>query len=207
MEMAMRRLFLLLTSVLATLAVLGGCGPRRLPAAPADLAGLPFQPGQYVQESYFAPNFKPDEVSYRFDPFTVAPDSDAPVEAFLETFQDELVRAWVAQGLKVEQGNNACLLTGNIQRLSIKGGRLRWLTGRIHASLAISGALTQGEQVLFAFRDQVNVSSPLAPGRAAPREQELLLRQLARETIYHLLNELLLHGATGESARSAITRR
>ncbi len=88
------------------------------------------------------------------------------------------------------------------------GTRLRWLTGRLHASLAIAGTISRGEQVLFAFRDQVNVSSPLAPGPPAPREQELLLRQLARESIHHLLNELLLHGILDESGeKSAITRK
>ena len=192
----MRRLFLLLTSVLAAIAASGGCGPRLLPAAPA---GLPFQPGRYIQESYFAPDFKPDEVSYTFEAFTVAPDGEAPAEAFVKTFQDELVRAWQAQGLKLGPGGNVCLLTGTIQHLSVKGARLRWLTGRLHASLMLSGAVRRGDQVLFAFRDQVNVSSPLAPGPAAPRERELLWRQLAREAIHHLLNELLLHGATGPS--------
>jgi hypothetical protein len=203
MEMAMCRLLLWVTSVLAALAILGACGPRRpLPA------GLPFQPGRYVKESYFAPNFKPDEVSYTFGASTVASADEAPTEEFLKIFQDELVRAWQAQGLKLGPGENACLLTGTIETLAVTGARLRWLTGRLHASLTISGAITRGDQVLFAFRDQVNVSSPLAPGPAAPREQELLLRSLSRESIHHILNELLLHGATGASEeKSAMTRR
>ena len=149
-----------------------------------------------------------DVVSYTFGTFTVAAANQAPAEAFLKIFQDELVRAWQAQGLKLGPGENACQLSGTIEGLAVTGARLRWLTGRVHAELAISGAINRGDQVLFAFRDQVHVSSPLAPGPPAPREQELLLRQLARETIYHILNELLLHGNTGESEpRSAITRR
>lgn len=192
----MRRLCLWVTSVLAALALLGACGPRALPAAPAD---GPLQPGRYVQASYFAPDFQPDEVPYTLGAFTAASTGAVPSEAFLNIFQEELVRAWQAQGLKLGQGEKACLLTGAIGHLAVKGARLRWLTGRIHASLSISGTITRGDQVLFAFQDQVNVSSPLAPGPAAPREQELLLRLLARETITHLLNELLLHGATGGS--------
>ena len=204
MELAMCRCFFLLTSVLTALIALGACGPRPLSATST---GLPFQPGRYVQESYFAPGFKPDEVSYALTAFTVAPGADVSAEAFLNIFQDELVRAWQAQGLKLGQGENVCRLTGTIQDLAVKGTRLRWLTGRQNASLTISGAISHSDQVLFAFRDQVSVSSPLAPGPAAPREQELLLRQLARETINHMLNELLLHGATVDSPRSAMTRR
>jgi hypothetical protein len=195
MEMAMCRLCLWVTSVLAALALFMACGPRARPPAPA---GAPLQPGQYVQASVFAPDFQPDKVSYTLGAFTAAP-NPASAGAFLKIFQDELGRAWKAQGLKLDQGAKACLLTGAIENLAVRGTRLRWLTGRIHASLSISGTITRGDQVLFAFRDQVSVSSPLAPGLAAPREQELLLRQLAREAIFRLLNELLLHGATGAS--------
>jgi len=204
----MCRLCLWVTSVVAALAILGGCGPRLLPAPPADLAGVPLQPGRYVQESSVAPDFNPEGVSYSLGAFTVAGADRAPVETFSKIFQDELARAWQAQGLKLAPGENACLVTGAIRDLSVTGTRVRWLTGRVHASLAISGAITRGGQVLFAFRDQVSVSSPLAPGPPAPREQELLLRQLARESIHHLLNELLLHGILEESGeKSAMTRK
>ncbi len=202
----MCRLCLWMTSVLAALIIAGACGLRQV-QAPAP-AGVPLQPGTYVKESYFAPDFKPDEVSYTLGNFTVAEAVGAPTEVFQKIFQDELVSAWQAQGLKLGAGKQACLFSGTIGDLAVRGTRLRWLTGRLHAALSISGAITRGDQVLFAFRDQVDVSSPLAPGPAAPREQELLLRQLARETIHHLLNELLLHGKWGESEpRSAITRR
>jgi hypothetical protein len=70
------------------------------------------------------------------------------------------------------------------------------LSGRLFASLTIAGTINRGEQVLFAFQDQINLSSPVSPGLAAPREQDLLLHQLAREAAHHILNELLLHGRT-----------
>jgi hypothetical protein len=194
MEMAMRRLFFLMACVLAAIiAGLGACGPLALPPPPA---GLPMQPGQYVRESYFAPGFQPEEMSYTFTVFTVAPGSDALSETFLNVLQDELTRAWQAQGLKLNHGEEVVRLSGTIQHLSVKGARLRWLSGRLFASLTISGTITRGEQVLFAFQDQINLSSPVSPGLAAPREQDLLLHQLARETAYHILNELLLHGRT-----------
>jgi hypothetical protein len=193
MEMAMRRVIFLMACVLAAcLAALGACGPLVLPPPPAGFPSL--QPGRYVQESYVAPDFQPAAASYFFTPFTIAPGSDALAEAFQKVLQDELVRAWQAQGLKVEHSKNGARVSGTIQHLSIKGARLRWLSGRIFASLTMAGTITRGEQVLFAFQDQVDLSSPVSPGWVAPREQELLLHQLAREAAHHILNELLLHG-------------
>jgi len=42
------------------------------------------------------------------------------------------------------------------------------------------------------------VSSPVNPGPAAPKENELLLRQAARTFAVHLLNELLLYRPLAE---------
>jgi hypothetical protein len=194
MEMAMCRLLFVKACVLAAFIVaLGACGPLVLPPPPA---GVPMHPGQYVRLAYFAPGFNPEDVSCTFTPFTVTPGSDAQASAFVKIFQDELVRAWQAQGLKLDHGKEAARVAGTIQHLSVKGGRLRWFSGRIIASLTIAGTITQGKQVLFAFQDQINLSSPVSPGFTAPREQDLLLRQLAREAAYHILNELLLHGRT-----------
>jgi hypothetical protein len=194
MEMAMRRVIFPMACVLAAiLTALGACGPLVLPPPPA---GEPLLPGQYVRLSYFAPDFKPEDVAYTFTDFAVAPDSIALSGAFQKIFQDELGRAWQAQGLKLDHGKEAARVSGTIQYLSVKGARLRWLSGRILASLTIAGTITLGDQVLFAFQDQINLSSPVSPGLAAPREQDLLLRQLAREAAQHILNELLLHGRT-----------
>jgi hypothetical protein len=194
MEMAMRRLLFLMACVLtAFIAALGACAPLILPPPPA---GVPLLPGQYVRLSYFAPDFKPEDVSYTINAFTVAPGSDAQAGAFAKILQDELIRAWQAQGLKLDHGEEAARLSGTIQYLSVKGARLRWLSGRIFASLTIAGTIARGEQVLFAFQDQINLSSPVSPGFVAPREQDLLLRHLAREAAQHILNELLLHGRT-----------
>jgi hypothetical protein len=187
--MAMGRLLCLIFVVLVLLASSCAWGLQPLPTAPM---GLALQPGRYVKESYFAPDFKPEEASYTFAAFPVEQADKAPSEVFQNIFQEELVRAWQAQGLKLGPGEKAGRLSGTIHHLSLRGARLRWLTGRMHASLTISGSFIREGQVLFAFRDHVNVSSPLAPGPAAPREQDLLLRRLAREAVHHLLNELLL---------------
>ena len=182
--------------VLAALTAVSACGPRALPPKPAAVV---FLPGEYVEESYFAPDFKPADTIYALNAFPVARSINASAEAFQKIFQEGLVRAWQAQGLKIGSGQNACSLSGTIHYLAVKGARLRWLTGRLFASLTISGTITRGDQVLFAFRDQVYLSSPLAPGVAAPREKDLLLARLAQEAVNHLLNELLLHGLTAES--------
>lgn len=192
----MGRLLCLMSVVLVLLVVSCAGGQKPLPGTPA---GLPWQPGRYVQASYVAPDFKPAEVAYTFTDFPVQQADRAPAAAFQQIFQTELARAWQAHGLKVGPDRQAVNLSGTIHRLSLRGVRVRWLTGRIHASLTISGVISRGEQVLFAFRDQVNFSSPLAPGRAAPREQEMLLGLLAREAVHHLLNELLLQGRSPDS--------
>jgi len=189
----------LLCRILVVLAVLAsGCagGVKPLPGAPA---GAIWQPGRYVQSSFFAPDFKPEEMSYTLAAFPVEQAERAPAAAFEKIFQAELVRAWQAQGLKLGPAEPAAALSGAIHHLALRGARLRWLSGRVHACLTISGAVTQGGRVVYAFRDQVQFSSPLAPGLAAPREQEMLLRALAREAVHHILNELLLQGRTPES--------
>jgi len=196
MEMAMCRWSCWIFCVLAALAAVGACGPRALPPKPAAVV---FLPGEYVKESYFAPDFNPAECIYSLNAFPVAQASNASAEAFRKIFAEELVRAWQAQGLRIGSGKDACSLTGTIHRLTVRGADFRWLTGRLFASLTISGTITRGSQVLFAFRDQVYLSSPLAPGLAAPMEKDLLLRRLAREAVNHLLNELLLHGSTPNS--------
>jgi len=197
MEMAMSRWFFWIFCVFALLAAGAACRPWIQPAGPAP---VPLLPGRYVKESYFAPDFKPTGLTYTLDAFPVTQASNVPEQSLQQVFQEELSRAWQDQGLRLASGKEAARVSGTIHRVSVGGARLRWLTGRLHASLAISGAITRKSQVLFAFRDQVYMSSPVVPGRGSPQEKDLLLRQLAREAIHHLLNELLLHGPpTAES--------
>lgn len=192
----MCRWFFWIFCVFAVLAAVAACRPRALPVGST---AVPFQPGHYVKESYFAPDFQPTQTAYILGVFPVTQADNVPAQTFQKIFQQELVQAWQDQGLKLNSGKDAVRVSGTIHRVSVRGARIRWLTGQLHASLAISGTITRGSQVLFAFRDQVDMSSPVAPGPAAPQEKDLLLRRLARETVHHLLNELLLHGATAES--------
>jgi hypothetical protein len=171
---------------------LGGCGPRLLPAAPP---GVTLQPGRYLAGVYVAPGFTPDKVAYKLGSFTVETAAGVAPQDFLTQLQTELARGLEANGLQAPPHGEACLLSGTVNRVGVAGGRLRFLTGKISADLVVSGTITRGDQTLFAFQDRVHLTSPVKPGAAAPRENELLLRQVARAFVIHLLNELLLQGA------------
>jgi len=187
----MSRWFFWILCVCTVLAAVAACRPR---VWPAGSTAAPFQPGRYVTESYFSPDFQPQQTAFTLAAFPVTRADNVSADAFEKIFQEELLLAWQEQGLKPAAGRDAARVSGTIHRVSVRGARLRWLTGQLHASLVVSGEITRGSQVLFAFRDQVFLSSPVAPGRASPQEKDLLLRHLARETVHHLLNELLLHG-------------
>lgn len=166
----------------------GGCLPRPLPALPA---GLTLQPGRYLSESYRASGFVADQVTYTLAPFTVAQAQNIAADTFQSLLQAELARAWEANGLKVAPRGDV-VLAGTVQLVRVNKG-LRFLVGRISADLLVSGAITRGEQILFAFQDRIHLASPVNPGPPAPKENELLLQQVIRNFSDHLLTELLLH--------------
>jgi hypothetical protein len=166
----------------------GGCLPRPLPAVPA---GLTLQPGRYLEKSYRAPGFVADQVTYSLAPFTVGQAQNIAADTFRSLLQAELARAWEANGLKVAPQGDV-VFSGTVQLVRVNKG-LRFLVGRISADLLVSGALTRGDQILFAFQDRIHLASPVNPGPSAPKETELLLQQVVRIFSGHLLTELLLH--------------
>jgi hypothetical protein len=181
----------------------GGCASYQLPPAPA---GVALRPGSFVKEYFFAPDFDPEKVNYVLGPFTVEQVQGVTAEAFLPVFRTELAQAWEANGLKLSEKKPGCRLTASIHHLKVSSGRWRFLTGRISARVVISGVISCDGPVLFAFTDHLSLDSPVNPGPPAPKETELLLRQLSRELAHHLLNELLLHGLTADAMkRSANT--
>lgn len=185
MQMAMWRM-----SVAAwAMAVSAACALRTLPSAPLP---VPLEAGRYVKERYVAPGFTTGNLACELGPFTYSGPPDNLGAVFLPLFTEEWQRVWQAQGLKPGPEASPCRLTGTIDHLAVRGTRLRWFAGRLHGELVLSGTLTREDQVLFAFRDRIRAFSPLAPGPAAPKEQELLLRFLAREAVTRLVNELLL---------------
>ena len=177
---------------LALLMVGGGsCGPRPLPS---PVEGVTLQPGRYLEGYYAAPGFAPDQVTYALEPFAVEKAQGIDPDSFRDLLQTELTQAWEANGLKLKGAKGVCRLSGTVLRVRVKGEHFRFLTGQISAQLEVSGAITRGDETLFAFSDRVKVSSPVNPGPPAPKERELLLRQAVRAFLNHLLTELLLQG-------------
>lgn len=174
---------------LALLMVGGGCVTRPLP----PVSGVTLEPGRFLAGFYVAPGFAPDRVTYNLEPFTVEEARGVDLGNFQALLQEELARAWEANGLKTGP-KGACRVSGAVRAVSVKGTSLRFLTGKISAEMEVSGAITKEGQTVFAFSDRVQVTSPVNPGAPAPREQEILLRQAARAFVNHLLTELLLYG-------------
>jgi hypothetical protein len=169
----------------------GSCAPRPLPA---PVSGVTLQPGRYLQDYYRAPGFEADRVAYTLEPFVVEETQGTDPDTFRNLLQTEMAQAWEANGLKLQGPPGTCRVSGAVWRVRLKGEHFRFLTGKISAQLEVSGAVTRGDETLFAFSDRIEVSSPVNPGPPAPRERELLLRQAVRAFLNHLLTELLLQG-------------
>jgi hypothetical protein len=194
MAMNMRRCISLSLVLGLCLACLWGCVPRISPAVPA---GVTLQPGRYLTAYYRAPDFIPAQATYAVTPFLVESAQGFPAETFQTLFMEELTQAWQANGLRLApQGDT--VLSGVIQYVAIRGTTFRFIRGKIDADLIVSGAITRGGDTLFACQDRITLSSPVNPGPAAPKEDELLLRMAARTFATHLLNELLLYWPPAE---------
>jgi hypothetical protein len=194
MAMNMRR-YVSLSLVLALcLACLWGCVPRLSPAVPA---GVTLQPGRYLTAYYRAPDFTLAQATYALTPFSVETAQGFPADTFQTLFMQELTQALQANGLKLGLQADT-VLSGVVQYIAIRGTTFRFIRGRIDADLVVSGAITRGGDTLFAYQDQISLSSPVNPGPAAPKEDELLLRMAARTFADHLLNELLLYWPPAE---------
>ncbi|MHB8066689.1 MAG: hypothetical protein ACYDIC_02180 [Desulfobaccales bacterium] len=161
---------------------------------PAPVSGVTLQPGRYLEDYYRAPGFAADRVAYTLEPLIVEEAQGIDPATFRDLLQAEMSRAWEANGLKLQSTPSACRVSGTVWRVRVKGETFRFFTGKISAQLEISGAITRGDETLFAFSDRVEVSSPVNPGPPAPKERELLLRQTVQAFLNHLLTELLLQG-------------
>ena len=182
-QMAMYRYIRRCTSLGQVLALclicLSGCKPLLPAAVPA---GVALQPGRYLTAYYRAPDFQPAQATYTLTPFPVATAQGFPADTFQSLFMQELTQAWQANGLKLSpQGDT--VLTGVVQYVAIQGKNLRFIRGRIDADLVVSGAITRGDETLFAFQDRISLASPVNPGPPAPKEDELLLGQAFAEEV------------------------
>ncbi len=173
------------------LVLLGGCAGTGTAVFPA---GVTPTRGVYLAKIYRGPDFDPAQAGYALRAFTLEKARGIDPKVFNPIFAEELAKAWDANGLQVSSKKGALAVSGTIQLVRVQGGSLRFLLGQIYSTIVVSGTITRGNQILFAFEDQVDMSSPILPGKPAPKEKELLLRQTCREFAHHLLNELLLQG-------------
>jgi hypothetical protein len=171
-----------------------GCAPRLAPATPA---GVTLAPGRYLTAYYRAPDFTPAQATYVLTPFTVETAQGVAADTFKALFMEEFTLAWRANGLKLSDQSDT-VVDGVVQWVAVRGAAYRFIRGRIDTDLVISGAITRGNDTLFACQDRITMSSPVNPGPPAPKEDELLLRQAARTFATHLLNELLLYWPPAE---------
>jgi hypothetical protein len=173
---------------------LWGCAPALAPVTPP---GVALSPGRFLTAYYRAPDFTPAEATYILTPFEVSTAQGLAADTFQGLFMEELTQAWRANGLKLSpQGDN--VVSGVVQLVAIRGAALRFFRGKIDADLVVSGAITRGNDTLFAGQDRIRLSSPVNPGPPAPKEDELLLRLAARTFAIHLLNEMLLYWPPAE---------
>ncbi len=187
----------LLAALLAGAWLLMGCAPQPAPT----LDGITLQPGSYVTASYRAPGWSAARTAYAFSPFKVENAQGVDPEVFRALLQEEISSAMQANGLKIDPHSDT-VLRGTVTRVEVRGESLRFLFGSITAALTVDGRISRGSEILFAFQDRIELSSPVNPGAPAPREKELLLTRTARTCAAHLLNELLLTGPPLKAGKS-----
>jgi hypothetical protein len=173
-----------------TLLLVSGCRSLALPPGPA---GVALKPGHYLREYYAAPDFQPARHRYDLAPFVLEASAGVDPAVFRLLFQTELAKAFAANGLALSAAEADCRVEAVVHRVAVSSV-LRFLRGRSAAELQASGSIIQGTRPVFAFRDALRLTSPLAPGRTDPKETELLLRQLSRAFAQRLVNQLLLYG-------------
>lgn len=185
---SMRRRGYCLSCLCLALLFYAGC---LQPSLPPPSSGVELGPGRYAREYYASPDFAPTAGRYHLAPIRVEAVSGADPESARRLFQAEVSQALTANGLAVHPAPADLELTLVLHHLEVSRA-FRWLRGRISATLALSGTITHKDRPVFAFRDTLRLTSPLAPGPAAPEETQLLLRQLFREAARRMVNQMLL---------------
>ncbi len=194
----MRRNILSWPLVLLALCLASGCTPRPLPG---EAAGLALQPGNYLSRFFRAADFSPQMQLFRIEAFSLGEVVGLDPELAGQLFQEELQAALTDNGLRVAGDQAGCAVTGAIDHLSLRSPFIRFFTGKSHADLLVSGAISQGENVVFAFQDRVAFTVLVSP-RQPPLEPPLLARRAFRQFAHNLLNELLLTSASQPSSSS-----
>jgi hypothetical protein len=169
--------------------VLCGCAPAW---QPAGLAGVALQPGRYLQKYYRSPDLDPVAGGYQVEAFPVEQVRGLSLDQARALFNEELVRAMAANGLKVNEEKPLFGLSGAVDRFAVASPAWRFLSGRGQADLRVVGEIRRGQEVVFAFQDEVSINPQVNPRHRPALEPDLIARQAARRFAMNLLNELLL---------------
>jgi hypothetical protein len=166
-----------------------GCAPAWHPAGLGDLA---LQPGRYLERYYRSPNLDPTAGEYQVEAFSLEQVQGLGQDQARTLFNEELLQAMAANGLKVSREKPRFVLTGRVDRLRVATPTWRFLSGRAQADLRVVGEIRQGQEVVFAFVDEVAINPPVNPQHRPPLETDLIARLVVRRFTTNLLNELLL---------------
>ncbi|MGQ9920057.1 MAG: hypothetical protein ACUVRZ_01880 [Desulfobacca sp.] len=149
-------------------------------------------PGRYVQQVYRSPALSAASLEYTVAPLPVSfARGIGPAEAASLT-QEELLQALQANGLRVNQDSPEAILSGQVEHFTVAAPLWRFLAGRGQARVRLRGEIRRGQEVLFAFLDDVTVNPAVNPRHQPAQEPNLLARQAARRLAMNLVNELLL---------------
>ncbi|HAY21965.1 hypothetical protein [Desulfobacca acetoxidans] len=159
---------------------------------PSGLSGAPLQSGRFLQKFYRSPDLAPVGAIFQVEPFSVEQVSGFDAEAGGRLFNEELLQAIQANGLTVSGNTPRYILSGQVRRFAIRSPALRFFTGKGRADLRIEGEIRQGQEVVFAFQDEVTIAPAINPRCRPTLEPELIARQAARRFAINLLNEMLL---------------
>jgi hypothetical protein len=178
-----------LAVLLAGLLVLGGCAPAW---QPATLEGVALQPGRFLRKYYSSPDLNPLAGGYQVDIFPVTQVRGLGPSQAEKIVNDELVQAMVNNGLEVNREKPRFVLDGAVHRFTVASPAWRFLSGRGYADLQVVGQIRRGQELVFAFQDQVSINPHVHPRHRPTLEPDLIARQAARSFAVNLLNELLL---------------
>lgn len=171
------------------LILLGGCASAR---QPTGLSSVDLQPGRYLSQYYRSPDLAALASSYQLEPFTVEQARGLSTATAATVFNDELARALAANGLRMNPEAPQLVVSGQVTRFAVASPAWRFLSGRGQAELHVVGEIRRGQEIVFAFADDVTISPFVNPRRQPPLEPDLIARQAARRFAVNLMNELLL---------------
>lgn len=83
-------------------------------------------------------------------------------------------------------------MSGVINRIEVASPTWRFFAGRAQADLRVSGEIRRGNEIVFAFLDEVKINPPVNPKHRPPLESDLIVRLVIHRFTENFLNELLL---------------